>query len=109
MCIDYVYFDILINNLIISFFFYFFQYLEKRFGVTTRLIVSIAFCIQMVLYMGIVVHAPALALEAVTNIDHVYAVLLIGIVCTFYAGIGGMKAVLMTDVLQVIFHNKKKN
>lgn len=72
-----------------------------RFGVATRLIASLAFSVQMVLYMGIVVYAPALALEAVTGVGHIYAVLIIGLVCTFYAGLGGMKAVLMTDVFQV--------
>lgn len=56
----------------------------------------------MILYMGIVVYAPALALEAVTGINQVGAILVIGIVCTFYAFMGGMKAVLMTDVFQVV-------
>ncbi|KAK6638570.1 hypothetical protein RUM43_006837 [Polyplax serrata] len=77
-----------------------YEYLERRFGIVTRLVASLAFSIQMILYMGIVVYAPALALEAVTGVGHVYAVLIIGIVCTFYAGLGGMKAVLMTDVFQ---------
>lgn len=82
-------------------FFLFFQYLERRFGTTTRLAASLAFSLQMILYMGIVVYAPALALEAVTGINQVGAILVIGIVCTFYATMGGMKAVLMTDVFQV--------
>lgn len=77
------------------------QYLERRFGRWARLAASVAFSLQMVLYMGIVLYAPALALEAVTGLDQVAAILAIGIVCTFYATIGGMKAVLMTDVFQV--------
>lgn len=71
----------------------------------------------MTLYTGVVIYAPALALEALTNINRVAAVLSIGksvyythcrdnfklflgLVCTFYSSIGGMKAVLMTDVFQ---------
>lgn len=54
----------------------------------------------MILYMGIVLYAPALALEAITNISKPNAILLIGFVCTFYSTIGGMKAVLVTDVFQ---------
>lgn len=77
------------------------QYLERRFGITTRLMTSLAFTTQMILYMGIVVYAPALALEAVTGVEHIFAIIIIGVVCTFYAGLGGMKAVLMTDVFQV--------
>nr|CAD7194224.1 unnamed protein product [Timema douglasi] len=78
-----------------------YQYLEIRFGATTRLCTSLAFSLQMVLYMGIVLYAPAIALEAVTGISKTVAILSVGIVCTFYSTIGGMKAVVVTDVFQV--------
>lgn len=78
------------------------QYLERRFGKATRLCASLAYSTQMVLYMGIVLYAPALALQAVTGISKEIAILAIGIVCTFYSSIGGMKAVLITDMFQSI-------
>lgn len=56
----------------------FFKYLEKRFGNTTRLCASIAYSLQMILYMGIVLYAPALALEAITGMSKVAAILTIG-------------------------------
>ncbi|XP_061401408.1 putative sodium-dependent multivitamin transporter [Musca vetustissima] len=77
-----------------------YEYLERRFGHTMRMAASLAFSLQMILYMGIVLYAPALALEAVTGINKVTAILTIGIVCTFYSTVGGMKAVLITDVFQ---------
>ncbi|KDR21691.1 putative sodium-dependent multivitamin transporter isoform X1 [Zootermopsis nevadensis] len=77
-----------------------YHYLELRFGRVARLAASIAFSLQMVLYMGIVVYAPALALEAVTGLSKTLSVLSIGLVCTFYSTIGGMKAVVVTDVFQ---------
>ncbi|XP_059613300.1 putative sodium-dependent multivitamin transporter [Phlebotomus argentipes] len=77
-----------------------YEYLERRFGRATRLCASIAYSLQMILYMGIVLYAPALALEAVTGMPKVAAILAIGFVCTFYSTIGGMKAVLITDVFQ---------
>ncbi|XP_054739113.1 putative sodium-dependent multivitamin transporter [Anastrepha obliqua] len=77
-----------------------YEYLERRFGHSTRLAASIAYSIQMILYMGIVLYAPALALEAVTGVSKITAIMVIGLICTFYSTIGGLKAVLITDVFQ---------
>lgn len=77
-----------------------YEYLELRFGYATRLAASLSFSLQMVLYMGIVVYAPALALEAVTGLNQVFSIVIVGVVCTFYATLGGMKAVLITDIYQ---------
>ena len=60
-----------------------------------------AYIVQTTLYMGVVVYAPSLALQAVTGLDKTVSILVIGLVCTFYSTIGGMKAVLITDVFQV--------
>ncbi|XP_059469784.1 putative sodium-dependent multivitamin transporter [Neocloeon triangulifer] len=79
-----------------------YAYLERRFGKATRLCASVAFSFQMILYMGIVLYAPALALSAVTGISLLASILSVGIVCTFYSTIGGMKAVLVTDVFQSV-------
>ncbi|XP_011183160.2 putative sodium-dependent multivitamin transporter [Zeugodacus cucurbitae] len=77
-----------------------YEYLELRFGYATRLCASLAFTVQMTLYMGIVLYAPALALEAVTGLNQNFSVIVVGVVCTFYATLGGMKAVLITDIFQ---------
>jgi sodium-coupled monocarboxylate transporter 8/12 len=77
------------------------QYLELRFGQAARLAASISFSLQMILYMGIVLYAPALALEAVSGLSKSLSIWTIGLVCTFYSTIGGMKAVVITDVFQV--------
>ncbi|XP_069944325.1 putative sodium-dependent multivitamin transporter [Cherax quadricarinatus] len=77
-----------------------YEYLERRFGMLCRLCASLAFSLQMTLYMGIVLYAPALALSAVTGISINWSIISIGVVCTFYSTLGGMKAVLITDVFQ---------
>jgi len=50
--------------------------------------------------MSIVLYAPALALSAVTGISKWASIVSVGLVCTLYCTIGGIKAVLWTDVFQ---------
>ncbi|XP_073803060.1 sodium-coupled monocarboxylate transporter 1 isoform X3 [Danio rerio] len=54
-----------------------------------------------VLYTGLVIYAPALALNQVTGVDLWGAVISTGVVCTLYCTLGGLKAVVWTDVFQV--------
>uniref|UniRef100_A0A8C9U6B7 Solute carrier family 5 member 8 n=1 Tax=Scleropages formosus TaxID=113540 RepID=A0A8C9U6B7_SCLFO len=56
---------------------------------------------ETVLYTGIVIYVPALALKQVTGFDLWGAVMSTGIVCTFYCSLGGLKAVVWTDVFQL--------
>uniref|UniRef100_T1JCV0 Sodium-dependent multivitamin transporter n=1 Tax=Strigamia maritima TaxID=126957 RepID=T1JCV0_STRMM len=79
-----------------------YEYLELRFGKITRRTASGAFILQMVLYMSIVLYAPALALNAVTGIEKWISIVAVGLVCTFYSTVGGMKAVLWTDLFQAL-------
>ena len=74
--------------------------MEKRFGVRARLATSIANYFQLTLYTGVVLFAPSLAIEATTDLSSYKSILIIGIICIFYSTIGGMKAVLVTDLLQ---------
>ncbi|XP_053603695.1 putative sodium-dependent multivitamin transporter isoform X2 [Plodia interpunctella] len=77
-----------------------YEYLELRFGPKIRMVASLTYTLQMLLYNGIVLYAPAIVLEAVTGLDKLISILVVGLVCTFYSTLGGMKAVLFTDLLQ---------
>ncbi|GFS47393.1 putative sodium-dependent multivitamin transporter [Trichonephila inaurata madagascariensis] len=79
-----------------------FEYLEKRFCKGARLLVSTVFIIQVVIYMAIILYAPAIALNAVTGLSKWTSVFVTGLVCTFYSTLGGMKAVLWTDLFQAL-------
>uniref|UniRef100_A0A4W4E032 Sodium-dependent multivitamin transporter n=1 Tax=Electrophorus electricus TaxID=8005 RepID=A0A4W4E032_ELEEL len=79
-----------------------YEYLELRFSKSVRICGTVTFIFQMVIYMGVVLYAPALALNAVTGIDLWGAVLAMGLVCTLYTTLGGLKAVIWTDVFQTI-------
>jgi len=79
-----------------------YEYLELRFHKSVRVLAGACFTLQMVLYMAIVVYAPALALSQVTGFDLDIACAVIFIVCIFYTAIGGIKAVMWTDTFQAL-------
>lgn len=62
---------------------------------------SLAFVVQMLLYSCIALVAPAIALQTVTNISQEWSIIVVGMVVTFYATLGGMKAIIFTDFFQV--------
>jgi SSS family transporter len=51
--------------------------------------------------LSVVLYLPALAISAVTGANIVTCIVLMGIVTTAYTLVGGMKAVIWTDVIQV--------
>ncbi len=79
-----------------------YEYLEKRFDVSIRLLGSTAFVVFQLARMGIVILLPALALSAVTGIDVWFCIAMIGLLSTIYTVLGGIEAVIWTDVVQVV-------
>ncbi|HPD17779.1 MAG TPA: sodium/solute symporter [Planctomycetota bacterium] len=78
-----------------------YEYLEKRFNLAVRLFGSVSFILYQLGRMGIVVLLPALALSAVSGLDVTASILIMGVLATFYTVLGGIEAVIWTDVLQV--------
>ncbi len=79
-----------------------YEYLEKRFNLPARLFSSAAFVLFQLGRMGIVLFLPAIALSAVTGINIYTCILLMAVLCTVYTVLGGIEAVIWTDVLQVV-------
>ena len=61
-----------------------YEYLDIRFGKYARLSMTIVFLTQSILYNGLVVFAPALAMNQVAGLNLDMAILLVGFVCIFY-------------------------
>uniref|UniRef100_A0AAQ4S8X2 Solute carrier family 5 member 5 n=1 Tax=Gasterosteus aculeatus aculeatus TaxID=481459 RepID=A0AAQ4S8X2_GASAC len=78
------------------------QYLKLRFGHGMQLLGSIQFLVATLLYTGIVIYAPALILNQATGLNMWVSLFSTGIICTLYTTLGGMKAVIWTDVFQII-------
>lgn len=80
-----------------------FQYLEYRFeSRAVRVLAALTFVCQITSYMGVVLYAPALALNAVVNFPIWIVVAVMGITCAIYTAVGGLKAVVWTDVFQML-------
>ncbi|XP_019375034.1 PREDICTED: sodium-coupled monocarboxylate transporter 2 [Gavialis gangeticus] len=79
-----------------------YEYLELRFNKSVRFVATLIYILQTILYTGVVVYAPALALNQVTGFHLWGSVFATGIVCTFYCTLGGLKAVVWTDAFQFV-------
>ncbi|XP_060786964.1 sodium/iodide cotransporter isoform X1 [Neoarius graeffei] len=77
------------------------QYLRMRFGRGMQLLGSLQFLIATLLYTGIIILAPALILNQATGLNMWACLISTGLICTFYTSLGGLKAVVWTDVFQV--------
>ncbi|HUG17550.1 MAG TPA: hypothetical protein VMM56_01135, partial [Planctomycetaceae bacterium] len=79
-----------------------YEYLEHRFGRAARKMGVGLFLLMVVLWMGFVVLASAQALEVVSGIRLEAIIGTIGLVATLYTMLGGLRAVIWTDVIQVL-------
>jgi SSS family solute:Na+ symporter len=77
-----------------------FDYLEKRFGLTSRTIMSSVFLFGNMAYSGIMLYTTALVLEFITGMDVYSAIVIVAVVAVTYTMLGGIAAVIWTDVIQ---------
>jgi SSS family transporter len=80
-----------------------YEYLGRRFGPPVQKIGSGLYCVYALGWMGTMLYAVALTLQTVMGLSHAqyYFVLIgIGAFATIYTVMGGLKAVIWTDVLQ---------
>ena len=83
-------------------FFTAYQYLEARFSVHLRTLASASFVVRVLLWLAAATYAPALALEQATGMPLWFTILCTGLLTTFYTTFGGMRAVIWTDVMQLV-------
>ena len=79
-----------------------YEYLELRFGVGTRSVLSLIFQFLRAFSTGVTVYGISLVLMVCLDIPFWGAVLLLGGVTVVYDVLGGMKAVIYSDVIQLI-------
>ncbi len=77
-----------------------YEYLEMRFGPSMRSLLSGIFLISRALGTGVGLYASAIVLTAILGIPLWSTILTMGIVTIIYDTIGGIKAVIYSDVIQ---------
>ena len=81
-----------------------YQRLETRFGPGTRRLVSATFLVTRFLGDGVRLFAGAIPLAVVTGWSAPTAIVVMGLVTLVYAWMGGLKAVIWTEVVQLVVY-----
>lgn len=79
-----------------------YEFLERRFDFNVRILGSLTFILLQLGRMGVVLYLPAIAISSVTGIDIILCIAVMGVFSTIYTVLGGIEAVIWTDVVQVI-------
>ncbi len=79
-----------------------YEYIEMRFNVVVRLVASFMFMVFQFARIGIVLYLPSIALSVVTGIDVRICIAVMGALSITYTVMGGIEAVIWTDVIQVV-------
>jgi len=80
-----------------------FNYLENRFHPSIRMLSSALWILMQIGgRMGIVLYLPAMAIGTITDTNIVVCIVVVGLFTIVYTALGGMRAVVWTDVFQVL-------
>ncbi|XP_030080602.1 sodium-coupled monocarboxylate transporter 1-like [Drosophila hydei] len=77
-----------------------YEYLELRFNKRTRHFVTLTFIMNQLLMLPVYMFIPALAFSQVTGVNIHLINVVVSSICVFYTMLGGIKAVVWTDVVQ---------
>ena len=79
-----------------------YEYLERRFDLKVRLFTSLLFQILRGMHVAVVIYAPSLVIHLITGLPGWQCIFLMGAFTTIYTTLGGVKAVIWTDVIQFV-------
>lgn len=79
-----------------------YDYLEQRFGRSTRVLLSVVFQLSRAFSTGIMIYAVSLILMSTMGIALWHSIIVIGVITVLYSFQGGMKAVVYGDAIQMV-------
>ncbi len=81
-----------------------YQRLERRFGPLARRVASGVFLLTRCLADAVRMFLTGFTLAVITGLDRQWGILIIGIVTLLYTWFGGLRAVVWTDVIQLVVY-----
>ncbi|RXG63018.1 hypothetical protein Avbf_07662 [Armadillidium vulgare] len=79
------------------------EYIELRFkSKRLRFVIFFLMIVNTLASGGTALYAPTLALSTITKLSTLTCILILGTVCTLYSSLGGIRAVVWTDVFQLL-------
>jgi SSS family solute:Na+ symporter len=81
-----------------------YDFLGKRFGQSLRKFTSSVFIVTRVLASGVRLFATAIPVHIITGLDYPVSIAIIGLFTMIYTYIGGLKAVVAMDVVQLFIY-----
>ncbi len=81
-----------------------YDFLGKRFGTWLRKFTSSVFIVTRVLASGVRLFATAIPVHLITGLDYPTSILIIGLFTLLYTYLGGLKAVVAMDVVQLFIY-----
>jgi len=79
-----------------------YEYQERRFGSKSRSIISGIFLVSHSFGVAAILYATSLVLEFITGLDVVYAIFIVTVIALAYTIMGGITAVIWTDLIQAV-------
>ncbi|OGD10877.1 MAG: hypothetical protein A2Y86_05935 [Candidatus Aminicenantes bacterium RBG_13_62_12] len=79
-----------------------YEYLEGRFGRTTRSLLGLVFLVSRSLGSGVALLAASYVTSVCLGVSLAWTVLLVGVVSLLYTSVGGIKADVYTDIIQLV-------
>ena len=78
-----------------------YEYLERRFDCKTRLLISGLFILIRIFATAVVIYSVSIIIELITGLDFIYAVLILGVITVIYDILGGIRAIILSDIIQM--------
>ncbi|MEM1119444.1 MAG: sodium/solute symporter [Bacteroidota bacterium] len=77
-----------------------YEYQEKRFGKASRVVIALVFLMTQLLSSAAVLYGSSLVISYITGVGVIQSIVIVSIITLIYTSLGGITAVIWTDVLQ---------